>query len=257
MKKIFVFISLCLICFISTESFALSAVQIMKKADEVFAEKTSLSISRMIITTSGGGKRSFLQWGMNMGSRSVSKFASGFVKGLTMLSIKNGDEIWVYFASSGRTRRLASSARNSGVAGSDFSYNDMSNTKYSKAYHCKLLSSSGSDYLLELKPKKGTDTAYNKLYVTVDKKRFIAKKIIYYNQDGEKFKRLVIKKVKLISGIITPMEFEMKNLITGNITKIEITKIKYLNRLRRIFFSSTGLSRSLETWKAVYPFFAR
>ena len=236
-------------------SFGLSAIQIMRKADEVFTQKTSLSVSRMIITTSGGGKRAFLQWGMSLGSRSVNKFASSFVKGLTMLSVNDGDEIWVYFASSGRTRRLASSARNSGVAGSDFSYNDMSNTKYSKAYKCRLLSSSGSDYSLELKPKKNTDTGYSKLIVNVDKKSFITKKILYYNQDGGKFKRLLIKKVKIISGIITPMEFEMKNLITGNVTEVEIIKIKYLNRLRRIFFSSGGLSRSLETWKAVYPFF--
>ncbi|MCK4907579.1 MAG: outer membrane lipoprotein-sorting protein, partial [Spirochaetes bacterium] len=145
--------------------------------------------------------------------------------------------------------------RNSGVAGSDFSYNDMSNTKYSKSYKCRLLSSSGSDYSLELKPKKNTDTGYSKLIVNVDKKSFITKKILYYNQDGGEFKRLLIKKVKIISGIITPMEFEMKNLITGNVTEVEIIKIKYLNRLRRIFFSSGGLSRTLETWKAVYPFF--
>jgi len=234
----------------------ISAYEIMKKADRIFQMRTSLSISMMTITTSSGSKRSFKQWGMNMGSRSVSKFASGFIKGMTMLSLNDGDEIWVYFPSSGRTRRLASHAKNSSVAGSDFSYNDMSNTKYSIKYRAKKVSEKGDYFTLELYPKKPSTDQYSKLKIWIRKDNYVPKKILYFNKDKEKYKLLTIDKIKTINSIITPMHFTMKNLESGSETTMKIIKIRYTNRLLRIFFSSNGLSRSLENWKGVYTFFS-
>ncbi|MGD2088012.1 MAG: outer membrane lipoprotein-sorting protein [Candidatus Aminicenantes bacterium] len=240
---------------VSGHVLGLDAVEIMEKADEIMKIQTSLSISAMTITTTSGSQREFLMWGMAMGDRMVSKFASGLVKGLTMLSIDNGDEIWVYFRSSGRTRRLASHAKHSGVAGSDFSYDDMANTKYSQVYNCKLLETNDTHYHLELIPKKPNQTPYQKLLVRVRKDNFVPENILYFNKDGEKFKQFIIKEIQTISGILTPMYYEMKNLLTQSVTTIKMKRIKYVPQLQKVFFSTNGLSRSLETWKATYPFF--
>ncbi|UCH94547.1 MAG: outer membrane lipoprotein-sorting protein [Candidatus Aminicenantes bacterium] len=239
---------------VSGHVFGLNAVEIMEKADEIMKIRTSLSVSTMTITTTSGSQREFLMWGMAMGNRMVSKFASGLVKGLTMLSLDDGDEIWVYFRSSGRTRRLASHAKHSGVAGSDFSYDDMANTKYSRTYQCKLLETNDTHYQLELIPKKD-QTPYQKLLVQVRKDNFVPEKILYFNKEGEKFKQFIIKEIQTISGILTPMYYEMKNLLSESVTTIKMKRIKYVPQLKKVFFSTNGLSRSLETWKATYPFF--
>jgi outer membrane lipoprotein-sorting protein len=232
--------------------FGLNATEIMEKADENPDQSIDKHYGHYHHQRHPAA---ILMWGMAMGNRSVTKFASGLVKELTMLSLNDGDEIWVYFRSSGRTRRLASHAKNSGVAGSDFSYDDMANTKYSQTYHCTLLETGDTYYKLELKPKKPDQSSYHKLIVQVRKDNFVPEKILYFNKDGEPFKQFVIKEIRTISGTLTPMYYQMKNLLTGSLTTIEMKRIKYLPRLKKIFFSTSGLSRSLETWKATYPFF--
>ena len=234
---------------------AMSGTAIVRKSDRIFRVRTSLSVSTMTITTSSGRKRIFLQWGMNMANRSLSKFASGFVRGMTILSVNDGDQIWVYFRSSGRTRRLASHAKNASVAGSDFSYNDISNTAYAKRYYCRLLGTEGGKYKLRLTPKRRGDSRYSKLTVWIRKDNFVPERTIYFNRNGEKFKEMRITDVRRISGILTPMRITMKNLNSGSETVVVTKKIRYLSRLRRSFFRSGGLSRSVEVWKAAYPFF--
>jgi len=234
---------------------AMSGIDIVRKSDRIFRRRTSISVSTMTITTSSGKKRRFLQWGMSMGRRTLSKFAYGFVKGMTILSVNDGDQIWVYFPSSGRTRRLASHAKNASVAGSDFSYNDISNTSYVKKYRCKLLRIEGNTYKIRLVPRKKRETKYSKLIIWIRKDNFIPERTIFYNKNGEKFKEMLITKVKVISGILTPVRISMKNLNSESVTVVEIKKTRYLPRLRRSFFRSGGLSRSLEVWRATYPFF--
>lgn len=233
---------------------ALNPAQIMEKADAVFRNRSSLAVSSMQIQATDGSKRRFRIWGMTLGNRSLTKFADGLVKGMTILSIDSGKEIWVYFRSSGRTRRLSSSARSGGVAGSDFSYDDISNTKYAEQYRCRLDKETGGAWALELTPKK-QDNQYSKLRVWIRKKDFVAEKMDFYNQDGVLFKRMWVKDVRKIEGVLTPMRFEMKNLLSGSTTVMRMERITYATRPRKRFFSTSSLNRSLETWKAAYPFF--
>jgi len=252
MKKMYISILVMLNAF---SVMAMSGKAIVKKCDEIFRIRTCLSVSTMTITTSSGSKRTFLQWGMSMGNRSVTRFASGFVKGMTILSVDDGDQIWVYFRSSGRTRRLASHAKNSSVAGSDFSYNDFSNTAYAEKYHCLLLAKEESHYKVRLTPDSSGETRYSRLIVWIRKDNFIPERTVYYNENGERFKEMRITEVKVISGILTPVRVSMKSLHSGTETVVKTLKVRYLPRLQRSFFRSSGLSRSLELWKAVYPFF--
>lgn len=250
MKKL---ILILLVSRISSALCALSGTQIINRADDLFRSRTSLAVSKMTIITSSGDPRTFLQWGMTMGDRTVTKFASGFVRGMTILTVDNGDQIWVYFRSSGRTRRLASHARNSSVAGSDFSYDDFSNTAYARKYRCTLMGEDDRYWTVTLLPRG--ESHYSSLTARVRKSDFVPVSMVYYNKHGVRYKELKIEEVRTIGGVLTPMVISMKNLLTGSRTVIRTEKIVYPARLRPEFFSSSGLSRSMESWKAVYPFF--
>ena len=198
-------------------------------------------IMTQTITTSTGMSRTFTIKTYSDGKNTYMKYIKpARVKGFKMLFLNDGDEIWIYYKRSGRTRKIASHNKNKSVMGSDFSYEDFSGKGFKQDYKVKLLDEE-EHYRLRLIPKKD-DASYSKLIVWISKD-FLTKRIDYYNKKNDLVKRLRVSDYKKIDGYSTPFKIVMKNLKKGTKTVMEIKEVEYNIKLPSGIFKVDKLSK--------------
>ncbi|MFH1437434.1 MAG: outer membrane lipoprotein-sorting protein [Pseudomonadota bacterium] len=207
------------------------AKKILQKADKAGWSKASHMLFEQTITTTSGSTRTFKveSWAMNGDEKQLMRYlAPPPSKGIGVLTLEGGDNIWVYFPDSDDLRKIASSARNQSVEGSDFTYEDMATTAMSKKYEPVLDGEEEVDgipcHKLELKPLK--KSMYSKLVIWVDKSNYAARKIEYYDKKRNHEKTLRLKDLKQVKGVWVARELVMENHKRGSKTTIKVQKIK-------------------------------
>ncbi len=231
----------------------LTALDIMKKVIDILTPKTAYTKSKMIITTTGGEKRTFIteSYAKNNGEKMLLKYlAPAQVKGQKTLLLNNADDIWVYFPVTNRVRKLATHAKKRKVQGSDFSYEDMGTGKsFISDYNSKIIKDTVYNdkkcYLIELIPKKGIITSYSKLRFVIDKKNFYPYEIQYFDEKAPDImlKKLISYNIKIVDNIPTAYKMVMYNLIDNTNTQIELIDVKYNIKIPDAMFSERGLKR--------------
>jgi len=207
-----------------------TALEIIKKVDEKQKSKSSSSKMSMIIYPDAESKKNKRLFRIISYSKGEEENYMEFIypktiKGLRILS-KN-DDIWAYFASTGRVRKIAgkSKSKSVGGVGGDFSYEDIGGGKIEEKYNVKIVESDSKKWVIEAIPKKD-DISYSKVLFSISKDKYIPLKIKYFKK-GKKEKTLHLKKIKNINGRDTPMEMVMFNHRKDSKTLIIIHKIKY------------------------------
>ena len=165
------------------------------------------------------------------------------VEGVTLLSIENGDKIYLYMPAYQKPRRIAGSSKQENFMGTDFSYEDLSMDYQNEEYDKELLKETGEQFVLEVIPDD-EDTSYSKFVLYVNKKQFYVEKVEFYDLDEQLGKTLVIKEVKFDDeGKFTPMEMEMNDIIDKHQTQMNIKEIEYNLDLSDSFFTIRTLQR--------------
>jgi len=220
---------------------------ILKKADKAGWTKASHALIEQTITTTSGSKRTFKieSWSKNGDEKQLMKYlAPAQSRGIGVLTLEGGDNIWVYFPDSDDLRKIASSARNQSVEGSDFTYEDLSTMTMSKKYEPRLLGEEEIDgaahHKLELTPKK--KSFYSRLVIWIHKTDFTAPRIEYYDKKDKHVKTLVMKDYKKVKGVWVAREMVMKNHKRGSKTTIKIVKIKINPELDDAMFTTQNLT---------------
>lgn len=228
----------------------LGAIDILKKMDAVEKYKSSYAESLQIITTSDGDKRTLKinSWSVNTGEKQLLEYTyPARVKGVKILMLKDGDDIWSYSPRSRRTRHLASHAKKQKVMGSDFTYEDMGGGKMSEKYTGNVLNEDRVDgvdcYVLELRPTpKGP--SYDKIVAWVGKKDFVTRKVDYYEEAGGRpYKTLYLGDIKKVTEHMVAMKLRMINHDDGGETYNEYTRIEFDIPMKDGRFSSSRLDR--------------
>lgn len=164
-------------------------------------------------------------------------------KGVTLLNLRNGEKIELYLPAYGKPKRIAGSTKQEKFMGTDLSYEDMSMDYEDKDNEKKLLQETEKEYLIEIIPT-GEDTSYKKIILTVDKEKFYAKKVEFYDTNDTLTKTLEIVNIKIDDqGKITPIEIVFTDLVENHKTKIVIKEIEYNIELSSDFFSIRTLSK--------------
>ncbi|MBW2623666.1 MAG: outer membrane lipoprotein-sorting protein [Deltaproteobacteria bacterium] len=228
----------------------ISLEEILKKMDLIEQYKSIYAESIQVITTSDGEKRAFKikSWAVNTGEKQLMEYTSpARVKGVKILMLKDGDDIWSYSPRSRRIRHLASHAKKQKVMGSDFTYEDMGGGKMSEKYTGRVAGEEKLDtvdcYVLELTPTP-EGPSYEKIVVWAGKKDFMVRRIDYYETGGSKaFKTLFLSDIRKISGHITPMKIRMVNHLDGGETLNEYTRIEFDRPIPDNKFRSSRLDR--------------
>lgn len=224
--------------------YAITVDEITDKMEENSPDfTTQKTISEMILINKDGKEEiremiMFSQKEENDETSSLMRFLSPkSVKGVTLLNINSGEKIYLYMPAYDKPRRIAGSSKQEEFMGTGLSYEDMSMDYEDKDYEKKLLEVTDSEYKIEIIPS-GEDISYKKIILTVDKEKFYAKKVEFYNMSENLTKTLEIVQIQIDeNGKITPIEIVFTDLEKNQKTKIVIKEMEYNVELSSNFFS--------------------
>lgn len=235
-----------------TGAFGETARDIIGKADAVFKENNVYSTS--VLTIFRGGKaqppQEIKNFTMQRKGKSYSLtiyLAPKRMKGTAMLMVDN--DLWVRFASTGRVRKMSSSAKKNSAGGSDFSYADMGDSGKGVAdmYDSSLSGEKKIDgiscYEIILTPKSGEDPPYEKMIVYVSKDNFLYIKIDYY-ENGANIKTMKLTDYRDVGGGLKyPYKVVMKSHVKDSKTEIITEEFEVdSSQVKEKYFSASYLN---------------
>jgi hypothetical protein len=212
------------------------AADIVARADAPYLGGRIYGLSTMIITRAGEARPAMEleSYAMTVEGRDASLTiyrAPAKMKGTAYLMID--DDLWVRFASSGRTRKLSSSARKNAAGGSDFSYYDMGDSGRGIAADYETLleddrASVGGIrcYRVALIPRAGKDIPYERLtaYISYEDYHYLK---IDYTQDGAEIKSLTFSDYRRVDGRDYPFRYVMESHVKPSSTEVVTTLVEF------------------------------
>ena len=251
LKKVGILVFMFVLLGFSSLVYAITVDEIVDKMDAtspVFT--TEKATSKMVLIDKNGKveeERSMIMFSKKEAddsTTSIMRFLSPkSVKGVTLLNIKGGEKIYLYMPAYRKPRRIAGSSKGDSFMGSDLSYEDMSMDYKDKNYEKKLLEETDNEYVVEVLLTE-EDVSYEKIILHVDKEKFYATKVEFYEADNELTKTLTINKIKVDdNGKVTPMEIEFTDIAENQKTKIVMKETEYDVELSSGFFSIRTLKK--------------
>ncbi len=209
-----------------------TAAEIIAKADAAGTADSAHTVMTQTIQTTGGATRTFTieSWSVGGDDKSLMRFLEPAPSaGIGMLSLDGGDNIWAYFPDSDDLRKIASSARNSSMEGSDFSYEDMTGATFAEKYTGADVVEETLDgkacYRLTLTPTG--KSSYSKVVVWIDTTSYVLHQSHYYDKKDRHSKTLTMASWRQISGVWTPQTMVMTNVRRNTSTTIEMVSVEY------------------------------
>lgn len=232
---------LTVVAFIATLNWAVAqtANEVLKKMDDVIYAPKDQSINIKMTVFSKNGTSSIREaktWQKNNDKRLFRFTSPASQAGIGILSLPN-DVMYLYMPAYEKERRIASSAKNQGFAGTDFSYDDMESKLYQEKYDAISLKTENNMWVLELKPKANNTTGYAKLIVTIGKDNHYPRKVQYYDKNNTQIKELNNIKIEKKGNYWVATLFEMKDLKKQTKTQMEFTSVEYDKGLKDDDFS--------------------
>lgn len=176
----------------------------------------------MVIKPPSGAKRSVKFAVQQKGSKRLVRFLEpGSVKGMSVLS--KGTKMYVFSPQTENVRLVATSARRQTLLGSDLSFSDMATVDLAPAYAASVISSKDNRLWLELARKEGSDAAWPKLRLGVNKKHALIEVIEYWDS-GKKIKEQTRTDFGLVSNIPTWKTITMTDVASGHKTTLNMLK---------------------------------
>jgi len=251
MKKIFIG-TLFLALFTAGYLTAQTAQEIVDRADTAFEADRVYSTSRMTVYKSGEAQavQEIESFTMEKGGKTYSLsiyIAPRRMKGTANLMIE--DDLWVRFGSTGRTRKLSSSAKKNSAGGTDFSYADMGDggQGLSEKYTPRL---TGGDmvegeqcYKIEL-IANASDAPYEKMVVFIAKGTYRYIKIDYY-ENSANIKSMTFYDYKTVGGTDYPFRYIMENHVKPSRTEVEVDIFEINSTRVKDRFFTTGYLESI------------
>ncbi len=243
--KMTFFLIIVLVAF-SLQAFAITADEILDEMEARSAlNATQKSVGTMIMTDEKGKeeKRDLVMYSYDDSEDTenrafIFRFLSpAEVKNVTMLSMKDGDQIYLFMPAFKKVRRIAGSGKKEKFAGTNFSFEDLSGGYSKDDYDATLVNDEGENYILDLVPND-PDSDYSKLIMTVDKEKFYFKKIEFIDLEGNQWKVLEVQKVQEEEdGSITILKMYFQDLKDNSTSLIEMESVEKGIDLPSNFFS--------------------
>lgn len=210
-----------------------SADEIVNRADEAFKGNRIYSTSTMTVYLSDEAQpvQKIESYTMEKDGKSYS--LSIYVeprrmKGTANLMIE--DDLWIRFSSTGRVRKLSSSAKKNSAGGSDFSYADMGEggSGLAEKYTSRLTGEEKVEgdlcHVIEL-TASGSDAPYGKMVVYITKDTYRYMKIDYY-ESGANIKSMSFYDYRTVNGKDYPFAYTMFNHTKPSRTEVVIEEFE-------------------------------
>ena len=223
---------------------AADASAVLKKIDKDAAAFKDMSYVSTMEIWKNGSKKKTLQFDMVMkglDKQYINFTAPGDVAGMKILMV--GSELWMYNTEFGKVRKIAAHTQNQGMFGSEFTAEDMVQSKLASRFSATLDGQKGNETTLTLEPKAGTNSSYSKLELVIDKTKGGVTKITYFDGSGTAVRRQTRGDWRKIAGKAIPPEIRRKNLKTNAATVIKLSGIKVNQGVEDSLFSKRTLLR--------------
>ena len=222
------------------------------KADKSFEGERIYSTSSMTIYKSGKAQpvQEIESFSMEKNGKSYSLsiyFAPSRMKGTANLMI--GDDLWVRFGSTGRMRKLSSSAKKNSAGGSDFSYADMGEGEQGllEKYNAKLLGDEEVEeqncYKIEL-IASSKSSPYQKLIVYISKDNYNYIKIDYF-EDNANIKTMTFYDYKTVNGVNYPFKYRMESHTKASVSEVNVIKFEVNSSKVKDRYFTTGYLKTI------------
>ncbi len=222
-----------------------SAEDILINADAVVNAPQDQEISlKMTLTDKGGNEkvREIKMYQKGDETRLIRFLSPADQKGVSFLSLPD-DVQYLYLPAFHKVRRIASHIKNDNFAGTDFSYDDMSASKYAEEYDATLLDKTDDLYILELIPKQGVEKNYSKLKMWARQDNFYPVKVEFYDKNSTLWKLFESRNIKKNGKYWVASEAEMTDLKKQHSTKMIIDKVELDKGLADNIFTKRNLKR--------------
>ena len=185
------------------------------------------------------------------GDKSMSIFDKpADVKGTAFLTYSHAikpDEQWLYLPALKRVKRINSKNKSGPFMGSEFAYEDLASQEIEK-YTYKFIRDEnidGVDYFVTERYPAYEHSGYTKQLAWVDKDKYVAKKIEFYDRKNDLLKTLTNKDYQQYLGQYwRPDEMLMVNHQTGKSTVLTWKDYKFKTGLNDKNFSRNSLKRA-------------
>ncbi len=228
---------------------AISVDEILDNVEANEEPRTSKAHVTQTVYQADGSKNvsTLISYAYNRGEKGLMEYvAPARIKGMKILTLNEGDDIWFHSARTGRVRKIASHQKNQSVNNSDFSYEDLSTEDRREDYEAELVGEEKAEgamcYKLDMHARTD-DEVYSRIVMWVDTERFVPIEAHFYDEDGRLWKKMVMHDIEKEAGYWTPKRIEMKNVMKGSRTVMEMDKTEYDIDLQESMFSERYLRR--------------
>ena len=213
-----------------------SVREIMDRADKPFLGTQIYTRSEMTVHRSGQARPTLEMesYSMRDGDRELSLslyLGPARMKGTAYLMID--DDLWVRFASTGRIRKLSSSAKKHSAGGTDFSYYDMADSGqgFTEEYSLQLDDEQAAVdgqrcYRIVLLPEADSDIPYDKVLCYVGREDYRYLQLEYY-EDGAHIKTLRFSDYRDVNGRSYPFRYEMESHTHSSRTEVVVKAVEF------------------------------
>ncbi|MEN3044183.1 MAG: outer membrane lipoprotein-sorting protein [Candidatus Hydrothermales bacterium] len=224
----------------------LNGNEILKKVEDTYnAPSDRVSELKMVLVESDGTQkeREMKIW-MKGKHKKLFVFKSpADVKGVGFLVLSD-DELYIYLPAFKKIRRIASHVKNESFMGTDFSYNDLAKSEFTKDYSAVIKEENENQYVLILTPKPESDVEYSKLIMFVNKKIFLPDSIKFFDKGNNLLKIMRNKKFVQIKNYWSINEIEMENVKDKHKTVMKTLKQEYDLGLSEEIFTQRNLKKA-------------
>ena len=227
---------------------ALTAEEIIRKADEKVRGKTNQSEMRMeIIRPTWQRDLAFKGWGRGLDYSMTYITSPARDKGQVFM--KRETEMWNWMPSIGRMIKIPASMMSQGWMGSDYTNDDiLKESSMVVDYEHTLVAEEEIEgyacYKIQMIPKEEAAVIWGKVHKWITTDEFIQLRSEYFDEDGELVKRDFAYDFKVMDGRLIPTRIEIVPADEeGKKTVLYITDIQFDIDLPESFFSQQNMKR--------------
>ncbi len=249
-KKIFI-ISILMLAAFAKHSYSqenLTAVEIIKKADEKVRGKTNTSTMEMeIIRPTWKRSVTMKSWGRGMDFSMTYITTPAKDKGQVFMKRKT--EMWNWMPSIGRMIKIPASMMSQGWMGSDYTNDDiLKESSIVIDYKHKIVGEEKIEnfdtFKIEMIPKEEAAVVWEKVYKWITKDEFIQIRSEYYDEDDDLVKSDFSYDFKKMDGRLIPTRIEIVPANEeGKKTVLYIKDIKFDVDIPESFFSQQKMKK--------------
>lgn len=220
---------------------------LIEKADRLYRADNSYARMQMTIVNPNWQRTLSMDvWSLGMKKTFIRILSPTKDQGMATLRI--GTEMWNYFPKIDKVMKVPPSMMMGAWMGSDFTNDDLvKETTLLDDYTAELIhpAAAGQDiYSIQLIPKQQTATVWTKIILNIDKQSLLPKSEEYYDEKGQKMRRIDYREVKEIGGRKMPTIMELVPLNKpGNKTIIEYQKAEFDSGVPDSVFSLRNLQQ--------------